>query len=84
MPLNSRLKDNATVLILHNLQMSVELSDQFGEYDAGAIVEVALIICLYDLTNNIKGSYQNITPDYIPLWNDLPIGNSSVLCWTLH
>jgi ABC-type dipeptide/oligopeptide/nickel transport system ATPase component len=53
MPLNYRLKDIATVLILHNLQMSIELSDQSSKYDAGAIVEVAPIICLNNLTDNV-------------------------------
>jgi hypothetical protein len=65
MPFNSRLKDNATVLILHNLQICIELSDQPGEHDACTIVEVAPVICLNDVIDNIKESYQNISPDYI-------------------
>jgi hypothetical protein len=73
MPFNSRLKDNATVLILHNLQICIELSDQPGEHDACTIVEVAPVICLNDVIDNIKESYQNISPDYITLWNNWPV-----------
>jgi hypothetical protein len=75
MSLNSRLKDNATVLILHKLQMSIELSNQSGEYDVGTIIEIASVISLNILTDNVKESYHNITSDYIPLWNDRPVGN---------
>jgi hypothetical protein len=70
MPLNKRLKDNVTVLILHNLQMSVELSNQPGEHDPGTVVEVAPVICLNDLIDDIKGCYHHISLDDIPLWND--------------
>jgi hypothetical protein len=73
MPLNRRLKDNATVVILHNLQMSVEFSDQLGEHDASTIVKVSPIICLNDLIDDIKGCYHNIRLDDIPLWNDWPV-----------
>jgi len=83
MPLNCRLKDNATVLIMHNLQMSIELSDQSGEYDAGAIVEVAPVIFLNNLTDNVKGSYHKISLNYIPFWNDRPVGNFLALEATL-
>jgi hypothetical protein len=86
MPLNSRLKDNATVLILHNLQMNVELSDQSGEYDVGAIVEVAPVICLYDLIDNITPlttfrSRMTGLLAILALEAALP---SSVICWTLR
>jgi hypothetical protein len=73
MPLNSRLKDNATVLILHNLQMSVELSHQPGEHDAGTIVEIASAIWLDNLIDDIKGCYHHISVDDIPPWNDWPV-----------
>ncbi len=55
--------------------MSIELSDQSSEYDVGAIVKVAPVICLKNLTDNIQMSYQNISPDYIPFWNDQSVGN---------
>jgi hypothetical protein len=55
--------------------MSIELADQSGEYDAGTIMEVATVICLNNLTDKIQGSYHNISPDYIPLWNDWSVGN---------
>jgi hypothetical protein len=55
--------------------MSIELSDQSGEYDAGAIVEVAPVICLNNLSDKVQGSYHNISLDYIPLWNDRSVGN---------
>jgi hypothetical protein len=55
MPLYSRLKDNATVLILHNLQMHIEFSDQPSEHNIGTIVEVAPVICQNDVIDNIKG-----------------------------
>jgi hypothetical protein len=55
--------------------MSIELFDLSGEYDAGAIVEVAPVICLKNLTDNIQGSYQNINPNYIPFWNDWSVCN---------
>jgi hypothetical protein len=90
MPLNSRPKDNATILILHNLQMNVELFDQSGEYNVGVIVQVALVICLNNLIDNVQGSNHNITPDYIPLWIDQPVGNfgsgssTTFLCQTLR
>jgi hypothetical protein len=89
MPLNSRLKDNATVLILHNLQMSIELSDQPGEYDADTIVEVAPVICLNDLTDNIKRTFHYINLDNIPVWNDQSVSysgsgsNTAFLCTLL-
>jgi len=38
-------------------------------------VEVAPVICLNNLTNNVQGSYHNISPDYILLWNDWHVGN---------
>jgi hypothetical protein len=41
--------------------MSIELSDQSGEYDAGRIVEVAPIICLKNIIDSIQRSYQNIS-----------------------
>jgi hypothetical protein len=41
MPHNSRLKDNAIVLILHYLYMSIKLSDQPSEHNVGAVVGVA-------------------------------------------
>jgi hypothetical protein len=55
--------------------MNIELFDQSGEYDAGAIVEVAPIICLENLTDNVQGSYQNVSPNYILFWNDRSVGN---------
>jgi hypothetical protein len=70
MALNRRLKDNATILILHNLQMSVELSNQPGEHDEGTIVEVAPVICLDNLIDDIKGCYHHINLDDIPIWKD--------------
>jgi len=57
MPLYSRLKDNATVLILHNLQMRIEFSDEPSENNASTIVQVAPMIGLNDVINNIKGCY---------------------------
>jgi hypothetical protein len=63
MPLNSRLKDNPIVLILHNLQMSVEFSDQLGENDTGTVVEITAVICLDNLTDNVKRSYHDVTLD---------------------
>jgi hypothetical protein len=53
----SRPKDNATLLILRNLQMRIEFFDQPSEHNAGTIVEVALVIGLNDVINNIKGCY---------------------------
>jgi hypothetical protein len=72
--------------------MNIELSDQSSEYDAGTIVEVAPIICMKNLINNIQGSYQNVSPDYIPFWNDCLLAilaleaalPSFVLYWTLR
>jgi hypothetical protein len=57
--------------------MCVELSDKPIEHNASTIVEVAPVICLNDLMNDIKGCYHNISPDNIPLWNDWPISYSS-------
>jgi hypothetical protein len=54
--------------------MNIELSDQSSEYDAGAIVEVALVICLKNLTG-VQGSYQIGSPDYIMFSNNRSIGN---------
>jgi hypothetical protein len=53
--------------------MSIEFSNKPGKYDAGAIMEVASMIGLDNLTNNDQGSYQNISFDNISLWNDWPI-----------
>jgi hypothetical protein len=50
--------------------MCIEVSDQPSEHDAGTIIEAAPVICLNDVIDNIKVSYQNISPDYIPLWNN--------------
>jgi hypothetical protein len=38
-------------------------------------VEVAPIICLKNLINKVQGSYQNVSPYYIPFWNDWFVGN---------
>jgi hypothetical protein len=57
--------------------MRAELSGQLGEHDVGTIVEVAPVICLNDLIDDIKGCYHNINPDNIPLWNDWPVSYSS-------
>jgi hypothetical protein len=70
MPLYSTLKDNAIFLILHNLQVHIELSDQPSEHDTGTIAEVVPVIYLNDVINNIKGCHHNINPNYIPLWNN--------------
>jgi hypothetical protein len=70
MPLYNRLKENATVLILHNLQMRIELSDQPGEHNTSTIVEVASVICLNDVIDNIKGCYHNTSPNNIHFWNN--------------
>jgi hypothetical protein len=49
--------------------MSIKFSDKPGEHDAGAIMEVAPMIGLDNLTDNVQGSYHNISSDNIPLWN---------------
>jgi hypothetical protein len=36
--------------------MSIELFDQSGEYDAGVIIEIAPVISLKVITDNVKGS----------------------------
>jgi hypothetical protein len=50
--------------------MSIKFSDKPGEQDAGAIMAVALVIGLDNLTNNVQGSCHNISFDNIPFWND--------------
>jgi hypothetical protein len=50
--------------------MSIEFSDKPVEHDVGTIMEGALVIGLDNLTDNVQGSYQNISSDNIPLWND--------------
>jgi len=77
MPLYNRLKDNATVLILHNLQMRIEFSDQPDEHNTGTVVELALVICLNDVIDNIKGCYHNISPNNTPFWNNWLVCYSS-------
>jgi hypothetical protein len=50
--------------------MSIKLSDQSGEHNAGAVVEVALVIGLDNLMDIIQVSDHNISSNNIPLWND--------------
>jgi hypothetical protein len=76
MPHNGRLKDNAIVIILHHLYMCIEFRDQPSEHNAGAVVEVALVIGLDDLIDAIQWSNHKISTNNIPLWNDCPIHNS--------
>jgi hypothetical protein len=59
MPLNSRLEDNATVLIQHHLQVPIKFSNQPGKHYAGTIVEIALVICLDSVSNHIQMSYHH-------------------------
>jgi hypothetical protein len=44
MPCNRRLYDNHIVIILHHLKMSIKFSNQSGEHNASAVVEVAPVI----------------------------------------
>jgi len=53
--------------------MSIKFSDQPGEHNAGTIVEVAPVIGLNNLTDDVQGSYDNIISDNIPFWNDWPV-----------
>jgi hypothetical protein len=53
--------------------MSIKFSDQFGEHNAGAVVEVAPVLGLDNLMDIIQGSDHNINSNNIPLWNDRPI-----------
>jgi len=76
MPYKGGLKDNANVIILHNLEMGIELPDQPGEHYAGVVVEVSPVIGLDDLMNTIQWSNHNISTNEIPLWNDCPVHNS--------
>jgi hypothetical protein len=50
--------------------MSIEFSDKPGEHDVGTIMKVVSVIGLDNLTDNVQGSYQNISSNNIPFWND--------------
>jgi hypothetical protein len=47
--------------------MSIKVSDQPGEHDAGAVKEIALAVGMNNLKDNIQRSYHNINSDYISL-----------------
>jgi hypothetical protein len=53
--------------------MSIKFSGQSGEHNAGAVVEVALVIGMDNLMDIIQGVDHNISSNNIPLWNDWPL-----------
>jgi hypothetical protein len=76
MPCKGGLKNNAIIIILHNLEIGIELPDQPREPNAGVVVEVSPVIGLDDLMNTIQLSNHNISTNDIPLWNDYHVHNS--------
>jgi hypothetical protein len=55
--------------------MGIELSNQPGEHNAGAVVEVSPVIGLDDLMVTIQWSNHNICTNNIPLRNDRLVHN---------
>jgi hypothetical protein len=67
MPLNNRLKNNATVLILHHLQVPIKLSNLPRKHYASTVAEIAPMISLENANNNFQRSHHDICTDHIPL-----------------
>jgi hypothetical protein len=77
LPLNSGLKYNATIIILNHLQVPIEFSHQLGKHNASTVVDVSLVIGLNNIISDIQRCHSDICSNHIPLWDCLPILNSS-------
>jgi hypothetical protein len=73
MPLNSRLENNANVIILYHLQVPIKFSHQPKKHYAFTVVEISLVICLDNISNNVQMSHYDICSDYIPFKDSLSI-----------
>jgi hypothetical protein len=73
MTLNWSLKYDPMVLILNHLQVPIKLPHQPGIYRTCISVQVSLVIHLNNLSNEIYWRPHNISSNYIPLWECLPV-----------
>jgi hypothetical protein len=55
-PINSGLKNQPMVIILHDHKVSIKQSDQPGEHNTGTIVKISPVIGLDDIMDALEGA----------------------------
>jgi len=70
MPANSGLKHQPEVIVLHDLEVGIEKSNQPGVHNTGAAVKISPMICLDSVMDTIQRSHHNVGTNHIPLNNN--------------
>jgi len=84
------LQGETALLILNNLQKSIEIQDQSGIDNTRALVQIIPMVILNQLINKIKWKNHNIGSEDISLYDHRSgfhpgLGGSyAFLCWNLH
>jgi hypothetical protein len=75
MACNGGLKHHSMIIILHHLQVGVELLNQSGVHHTSTAVEISLVVRLDDVKYVVQRWHHDISPKDILLSNDRAVHN---------